>query len=88
ALRALERNPFLRPAGSSARKADAGSAAPQRRPTLTLTGTRTGSRPMAIIDDRTLHIGDTVRGRTVRSIGRDRVTLENPDGTTFDLDLR
>jgi hypothetical protein len=87
--RVLERNPFLRPAGRGPKVAtDGARPAPPSANGLELTGIRTGSRPMTIIDDRTLRVGDSVRGWTVRSIERDRVTLENSHGRTLHLDLR
>lgn len=90
---ALGRNPFLRPDGEGAAASGAdgvdGETKPEPRASgLTVTGVRTGPRPMAIIDDRTVRVGDNVRGWTVGSIERDRVTLENSHGRTLVLDLR
>jgi hypothetical protein len=91
---ALRRNPFLRPAPGAGTGTGTGSASgeeaspPAPRQELAVTGIRTGPRPMAIIDDRTLRVGDSVRGWMLRSIERDRVTLEKSDGRTLDLDLR
>lgn len=89
----LQRNPFLRPAGGEAAVPGEGGVDGETEPKpraggLTVTGVRTGPRPMAIIDDRTVRVGDSVRGWTVHSIERDRVTLENSDGRTLVLDLR
>jgi hypothetical protein len=89
----LRRNPFLRPASATSRGSGTSggsgkAAAPPRAAPLRLTGTRTGSPSLAIIDDRVRRIGDSVQGWRIASIERDRVTLERLDGRTTDLVLR
>ena len=77
---ALRANPFLLPAGKAAEVA---RATLQRG--LDLQGVRTGSRPLAIINDRTVEIGETVAGWQLVSVDRHRVTLRDTDGTTVQL---
>lgn len=80
---ALRTNPFQGSTGgsSSGSRASVGHV----RTGLDLQGVRTGAHPMAIINDRTVEIGETVAGWQVVSVDRHRVTLRKSDGTTIQL---
>lgn len=80
--RALRSNPFLRPARVVERRRRSGSTLPL------LIGIRTGPIPSAIINDRTMRVGERIAGWRIVSIERDRVTLRNSHGKTIHLNPR
>jgi hypothetical protein len=86
---ALRANPFLGSAvgssGASGAQSASGGSAERVRMGLDLQGVRTGANPMAIINDRTVEIGETIAGWQVVSVDRHRVTLRKSDGTTIQL---
>jgi hypothetical protein len=83
---ALRANPFLGSAGAPSGASSASGVSAERvRTGLDLQGVRTGANPMAIINDRTVEIGETIAGWQVVSVDRHRVTLRKSDGTTIQL---